>query len=148
MKKFLKLLSLFLLTIVVLVVIAGFIIGYFYNDKVTGYFIKELNKNINVKVKVDKVDLSIFKKFPYASIEFTNVFAEPNKKFTKSQFKNYSDTLINAKKIYLLFNILDIFDDKYNIKEVEINNGKANILIDKKGNENFLFWNNYIIKIY
>ncbi len=140
MKKFLKIFFISIGILILLTIIAGFIIGYFYNDKVTGYFIKELNKSIDVKISVKKVDLSIFSKFPDASIEFSDVFAEPNKKFIKKDFKNYSDTLISAKKIYLSFNILDIFDDKYNIKKVEIQNGKANILIDKNGNENFVFW--------
>ena len=140
MKKFLKIFFISIGILILLTIIAGFIIGYFYNDKVTGYFIKELNKSIDVKISVKKVDLSIFSKFPDASIEFSDVFAEPNKNFIKKDFKNYSDTLIAAKKIYLSFNILDIFNNKYNIKKVEIQNGKANILIDKNGNENFVFW--------
>jgi len=140
MKKFFKIFFISTGILILLIIIAGFIIGYFYNDKVTGYFIKELNKSIDVKISVKKVNLSVFSKFPDASIEFSDVFAEPNKKFTKTDFKNYADTLISAKKIYLSFNILDLFGDKYNIKKVEINNGKANILIDKNGKENFVFW--------
>lgn len=140
MKKFIKIFFISLAAIIALIIIAGFIIGYFYNDKVTKYFVNELNKNIDVNVKVKNVEFSIFKKFPNASIEFNQVFAEPNKKFKKSGFKNYSDTLISAKKIYLVFNIFDVFSEKYNIKKVEIKDGNANILIDKLGNENFLFW--------
>ncbi len=140
MKKFFKIFFISTATIITLVIIAAFIIGYFYNDKVTNYFINELNKNITVKIKVKKVNFSILSKFPNASIEFTDVFAEPNKTFKKTGFKNYSDTLISAKKIYLLFNIMDIFGDNYNIKKVEIDNGTTNILINKNGTENFIFW--------
>lgn len=141
MKKIIKILAITISTIVAIIIAGGFVIGYFYNDKVTNYIVKELNKKINVEINVDKVNFSVLRKFPNASIEFVNIIAKPAIEFQKSDFKDsFSDTLISAKQLYLMFNIWDIFNDNYSIKTIELSQGTSNILFDNYGNENYIFW--------
>lgn len=133
MKK-LKIISIIIGVIVLLFVIVGVVFSTIYEDKVKSFIVEQINKNINTKVDVKEVNFSVFKKFPYASLEFEQVTAEEvTKKAKKGE-------LFNAQSIYLQFNIIDILKENYIIKKVEINNGMVNLKIDKYGNDNYHFW--------
>ena len=81
MKKAIKIFFISLFTLAVLTLTTGFVIGYFYGDKVTQYVISQLNGYIDTEINIGKVEFSVFKKFPNASIEFTDVVAKSTKKF-------------------------------------------------------------------
>ena len=133
MKK-LKIISIIIGVIVLLFVIVGIIFSTVYEDKVKSFIVEQINQNINTKIDVKEVNFSVFKKFPYASLEFEQVTAE---EVTKKEKKA---ELFNAQSIYLQFNILDILRENYIIKEVEVENGMVNLKIDKYGNDNYHFW--------
>ena len=143
MKKAIKIFFISLFTLAVLTLTTGFVIGYFYGDKVTQYVISQLNGYIDTEINIGKVEFSVFKKFPNASIEFTDVVAKSTKKFNKEDFKKINaNTLFIAKKIFLQFNVIDIFKKRYKIKKISIEGCTANLLIDNDGNDNFHFLKN------
>ena len=123
-----------LISFILLLVITGFLIVYFNQDKIKRIFVTELNKSLRTEISVKDIDFSVFAKFPNASLRFKDVLAKdaitaPDK-----------DTLLAAKSIYLEFNLWDIYYKEYKIKKIEINNGKLNIRVNKEGNDNYHFW--------
>lgn len=137
--KILKYFALSLLALILVVVIAGVTLAYVYEDEVEQLVITELNKKLLTEITVEDVSFSVLKKFPYASLDFKNILIKSSKGIIKTDFVINSDTLCYANHLFLEFNIKDIFNNKYKIKNVSIENGLVNVLIDSKGNENYLF---------
>ena len=127
--------------LIVLFFAAGIIIANFYGDEISKLIISEINKNLKTEIKVGKVNFSVFKHFPDASVEFQDVFAKPTKGFNRSEFKgSFRDTLFSAQSLFLQFNILDIFQERYKIKKIHVEKGRMYLLTNSRGKENYHFW--------
>ncbi|PCJ82094.1 MAG: hypothetical protein COA57_13605 [Flavobacteriales bacterium] len=133
--KLLKKILVFLIIALLLFTIAGIIITHFYKDEVKEYIIAEINKNLQVEAKSTIEDLTIFERFPYASLSLKDVVI-PEVIAEKQQ----PDTLLYIEKIHLQLNLVDILQKRYNIKSIDAENGFFRMKIDKRGNENFIFW--------
>jgi len=138
--KYIKYVLIFLLSIILLIVVSGVVLAYFYEDEVKNLVVSKLNQNLLTEISVDDINFSVLRKFPNASLEFKNVCIKSSTGINKKDFDINVDTLCFAEKLFLEFNIRDIFNKQYNIQKVNLENGKINILIDKSGNENYLFW--------
>jgi hypothetical protein len=109
----------------------AFIIIYFFEDDIKKYAIDQINKEVNTKIEVRDIELSLFKKFPMASLEFKDVKCL---EVTENEEKG---NLLVAKSIFLEFSIWDIFKGKYKFKKLSVENGELNLKIDKQGRNNF-----------
>jgi len=131
-------LRLFITISILLVILLGtiFVIGYYYQDDVKEYVIKQLNDQLNTEVIVDgkNIDFTVIKNFPYASVDFKNI------KALDAMKSEHRDTLFSAGKISLQFNIIDIFNKNYHIKKIELSDADLKIRIDKDGSDNYHFW--------
>ena len=90
---------------------------FIYEDQVKAAIIKELNKNLKAEVRIDpaNIDLTILKTFPDCSLEFKNLLM-----LEALPAKN-RDTLLFAGRVGLNFNVLDIWNKKYqNIKRISV----------------------------
>ena len=105
-----------LISFILLLVITGFLIVYFNQDKIKRIFVTELNKSLRSEISVKDIDFSVFAKFPNASLRFKDVLAKD------AITSLHKDTLLAAKSIYLEFNLWDIYYKDYKIKKIEINN--------------------------
>ncbi|MCF8424048.1 MAG: AsmA family protein [Bacteroidia bacterium] len=134
--KFLKRLFLASVIFIVSVVILSATLVFVYKDAVIAVVIKELNKHLNAEVRIDpkNIDLTIIKSFPNCAIEFKELTAMEAKKFKSN------DTLLFAKRLSLAFNIKDLFNKNYTIKNIELENAQCNLKVDKNGNANYLVW--------
>jgi hypothetical protein len=132
--KKLKIISITLGIIIAIFVIIGVVFSTIYEDKVKNYILQQVNNSIDTKVDVGAIEFSVFKKFPYASLEFKEITAQ---EVTKKEKKG---ELFKAQSVYLQFNIIDILQENYVIKKIAINDGMVNINIDKNGNDNYHFW--------
>jgi hypothetical protein len=133
--RFLKRFIFLLFFLIIFIIGAGFLVGYFYQDEVKSYIVSELNKELNTPIIIEgkDIDFTVLKNFPLASLEFKNVKALDAVKSKKK------DTLFKADNISLLFNIVDVFNKNYHIKKIIVNGAVLNIRIDKKGNDNYHF---------
>ncbi len=131
MKIFRKIIISFLIIGGILVAVAA-ILGRIYEDEITQYVISGLNKQIKTKAEVGDVKLSFFKKFPDASLELKDVVL--------LSVQN-TDTLLQAERLYLRFNVARLLKRQYLIKEVHVHSGMLNLLVDQSGNKNYVFWN-------
>ena len=109
---------------------------FVYEDDVKAAMVSELNKNLNAEIKIDpqNIDLTIIRTFPNAAVDFRNVMCYEALKIEKR------DTLFTAGRISLQFNILDLFNKKYNIKQIDLEDADLRLKVDKKGNENYIIW--------
>ncbi len=103
-----------------------------YEDDIKQFAIDELNNHLKTKVDVEDIELSIFHDFPYASIEFQDVFIPDAFPDAIS-----SDTLFFAESMFLNFNVWDIYSGNYKVKRVSVHQGSLQMKIDHEGNNNY-----------
>jgi hypothetical protein len=140
-KKAIKISLISLAVIILLPLVFVTIVSVFYTDEVKQMLLGEINKSIRTQVQVKKIDISLISMFPDASLVFSDVVVFSPEDFRDADFpKMNTDTLLKAEAVYLRFNIFDILKKKYTIKAIEIHDGTALILNDKKGNGNYEFW--------
>ncbi|CAN5214326.1 hypothetical protein BH09BAC5_BH09BAC5_18320 [soil metagenome] len=122
--------SIFLFLILLLVALT-----YFYQDKVKGYVIAEVNKRVNTTIIInpEDIDITIVKTFPDVSVIFKNIAALDAVKSSKR------DTLLKAESISLGFNIMDLFHGNYSIHNIKMSDGIINVWVDEKGKDNYHF---------
>ncbi len=134
--RFFKRIIISIFIILVLLLGTGFVIGYYYQNEVKEFIIGELNKQLNTQVIVDgkDIDFTIIQNFPFASVDFKNI------KALDATSAKQKDTLFKAAKISFQFNIVDVFNKNYHIKNILLSDAKLNVWIDKTGNDNYHFW--------
>ena len=135
LRRILKIMMWLVLTVVLLL---GSLLGLLlvYEDEVKAAIISELNKHLNAEVKISPadIDLTIVKSFPDCSIEFNRLVmmeALPSKN---------RDTLLYAGKLGLMFNVMDVWNAKYNIQKIRLQDGFARPSVLKNGRNNYTFW--------
>ena len=105
------------------------LIIYLYEDEIKQYAVEELNKNLAVPVAVEEIELTLFSQFPFASLQFNNLFIADTAN---------SDTLMYAEYLYMNFNFWDMIGGDYTVKELKVENSVIKLRIDSLGNENYL----------
>ncbi len=126
-----------------LCLLAGIIISVTYEDAVVKILKKYLDKHLTTEIEVSDIKFSVFRKFPYATVEFRNILAKSGVEFSSEQFKNTStDTLLSAKSIFFEFSLPGILRGKYKLKNIQLVDGDLTLLVDKNGKSNFSIWEN------
>lgn len=125
-KRLLKWSMGFVLSIALLLLVAGFVL----QSKIESIVINEINSHITVPVKVNGgITFSLIKHFPYASVTFKNVVIEdklqPGKK------------LLSAEEFSMLFNLYSIFKPPLEFSKMDVRNGELNLYTNVQGNSNY-----------
>ena len=105
---------------------------YYFKDEICGVVITEVNQYLKAKVTVEKVDLAFWGSFPNLSVDFNQVFIQDS--YEKSTNK---DTLLYSDRIRLKFNPMDIWEEKYDVKKIEVSPGTVKLKINEKGESNY-----------
>ena len=103
-KKFL----LILFASIIIIITGGVVASYVYKDKIKTAVLNELNKNLNTPIEVGQINFSIVRKFPYASLELENILIIDS--FQK-------DTLLSTEKLFVKFNLLNLYNNNYTIRQ-------------------------------
>ena len=98
-------------------------------EEIIKFAVNQLNQQVTVKVEIGNADLVLFKQFPKVSLDLANVQINP---LVKNQPK-----LLEAKHVYVGFNLLDILRKSYHIKLINIDSASLNLIVDKTGRSNF-----------
>jgi hypothetical protein len=114
-----------------LLFILGLLFTYLYEDRLKQFAIEQINQQLDAKIKVEKIDLSLWKRFPFVSLNFTKVLISNNK--VDSKVAN----LVNAAHIYLSFDLIQIFKKDYQLENILIEDAALNLYFDKEGKHNF-----------
>lgn len=140
MKKFWKFLKKFF--IILIIIIFTIIIGIFastliYQDEIINYAKNHIKDYFETDIQIEKLDFSVLKKFPNATIILNNVFIKSSNSFNKKDFKQHTDTLLFAQEILLQFDLLKMLKKDYELQAIQLNKANVQLLFDKKGNHNF-----------
>ncbi len=116
--------------IFVVVIATSIILGYVYENRIKQFTVQQINNKIDAKINVDIIKLSFLSHFPDASLDFKTVSILPKD-------TNNSEVLLTANHIYFSFDIFDLLNENYSLKNVVLEDAKVNLLINKKGEHNF-----------
>lgn len=125
LKKIFLYTGLTLLVVVVSLALSMFL----FKDRIIKNFIEAANQKLNTPVKIGKIDVSVFQKFPQLSIVFTDVSVEDSH---PGQYP-----LLTADKISFQLNPIEVYRGKYNIRGLEIVNSETNLKINEAGVNNY-----------
>jgi hypothetical protein len=126
-----------LLSIWLVIVIAGLIFSRSMQDKIIGILSDQVSKHLTTEIHIRKSDIhfSVIKKFPLASIELRNVcFKIPPSVDLNESNPIKGDTLLFAKSLFLQLNLKSLINKKHELQRISLKNGYLQILSDKNGN--------------
>ena len=121
----------FLGILVTLVLVVSFLL-YIFKDDIINYAVAQINKNLKTEVHVDEIDVTFWGTFPNLSLDFNGVFIQD-----AFPYATRKDTLLYTEQIRLKFNPMDIWNEKYNVKKIDIKPGTLQLKVDKKGAVNY-----------
>jgi hypothetical protein len=104
--------------------------GVLLERRIKPVLLKEINRQLTVRVDVDKIDLSIWRSFPQANLRFSGVKIP--------SLPGDTMPFVNAKNVSLRFSILDLLRKNYTIRYIEIRNGQLSLLYPAQGKANYL----------
>jgi len=118
------------------------IVSKLFGDSITKLVIEQINTSINAEISVGKVDFSVFRRFPNAAVVFTDVKIKNPRDFQFAASNTGQPLLIKAKSVFVEMNIFKLLFKNYAIKRIMAENGEINLLINKKGDQNFDIFKN------
>jgi hypothetical protein len=111
------------------IVIALIASVFLFKDKILNQFVTEANKHLNTPVKIGKMDVSVFEKFPQLSIVLNDVYIED------SHAGIYP--LLTAKTVSFQLNPFEVWNGIYTINGLELSESETNLKINAKGETNY-----------
>jgi hypothetical protein len=135
MSQKLKRIAVIFFAAIILLAGTGALLGWLYEDEVKNLVLNEVNQNLQTDIKVEKISLSLFKKFPYAALRFEKLMA-----LDAIETNAPKDTLLYAQDFYLEFSVFDIFTRNYVIRKIDVENAVLRLKVDENGQDNFHFW--------
>jgi hypothetical protein len=112
------------------VIASGTISVFLYKDRIIRHFINEANKHLNTPVQMEKISVSAFANFPAVTIVLENVRVD-------GSLHDRSIPLLDVKRIEFTFNPFQLYRGEYLIRNIIIEQGKANIVFDSNGLSNY-----------
>ncbi len=130
MKKAFKIIGITLLIIVLLLIAVPFV----FQSQIKDLVKNSINKNLNAKVEFSDVSLSLFRNFPQARVEVTDLVITNFKPFE-------DDTFATAKTISFTMSVKELFksadDGPIVVKTIDVNEALLTLKTDAFGNTNF-----------
>lgn len=132
-KQFLKLVTYLLLFCIVTLSVGTYFLLQ-KKEHITNIVVNQLNNHLSTPINTKGIDVSLFKKFPYLAIEFSDVWAPT------PSFDLQNDTLFKLEKAYILLNVFKVLQGKYDINKLLLQNGTFNLYISPSGKANYQIW--------
>jgi hypothetical protein len=112
------------------VIVAGLALwAYSSRDDIKQYVLSEINKSLKTNIKVESIQVELFRQFPKVGLDFSKVWVE-------DAFKSKQPLLV-AEHIYLGFNFWNILNHNYKIQQITIEDGQVDIHYNKSDQPNF-----------
>ncbi len=107
------------------------LLAWLLGPKMKELAVKQINEYLLVPVSVNEIHFSFFRKFPYATVDFSGV------RTAGSKVTGTRDPLLDAKHIFFQFSWFDLFKDDVRIKGMIIEDASCLIFTDKNGRNNY-----------
>lgn len=134
----LEYLAAFIVISLLLLAIAGVVVVKFYGDDLQTYVMDQVNNRLDSKIDVEEISVKVFYKFPNTSIILSDITLWSSHNFSASDFDGAgADTLLTAESVSVTFNLFGLIRKKYNIRQLEINNGILHLYTDLSGEGNY-----------
>ncbi|MBO4738346.1 MAG: AsmA family protein [Bacteroidales bacterium] len=104
------------------------ITAFAFEDKIADIFLQKLYHYTTVEITHRKVSFSLIKRFPAASLEVNEL---------NVQAANGKQQLLEAQKVYLQCNLLDVVRGNYTLRKVEIDHARLALAVNEKGKNNW-----------
>jgi len=125
-----KKILLYLLLGATVLMATGVALVYFNQDKIIQLFVQEANQHLKTEVKVGKISLSLFEKFPQLAMKFDHITITGANKADKRP-------MAVAKKLYGTFDLRDLWAGRYIVSRVYLEDAEVLLTVDEAGQENF-----------
>lgn len=103
-----------------------------FKDRIQALFLENINKSLRTQVQVEGIRLDLLNRFPNASLTFSNVCIY--------EAGSATDTLAQAKHVFLRFNLWDLLRKNYTVKQIELSQARIRPVIRANGDANYLVW--------
>jgi|694.fasta_scaffold34275_4 uncharacterized protein involved in outer membrane biogenesis len=103
---------------------------FIFEDQICSLIVDEMNKELKSPIKYTSVELTFWSSFPNLSVNMKDVEIE-------GTLKNQKASLFRSKNIRVVFDPFEIWNEKYEIKVAEINQGELNLKTNKNGKINY-----------
>ena len=128
------------LILIIVLIGALFIITNFYKKEIADVLIKNLKTNFALTLKVDEVDVSLFRNFPHASVSLKDVYLD-------NDLSPASEPLLKAANVTVSFDLKKLLKNEFEINSVLLEGAEINLVTNKDGSKNFQFKNNDTIPV-
>lgn len=102
---------------------------WLFQDRIINSFVAEANKSLNTPVTIGKISVSAWKDFPNLAIVFQDVYVEDS--------HPAKDTLLVAKTISFTLNTLEVWQGKYDVRGLKVENSITRLRINTIGKSNY-----------
>ena len=120
-----------LVSLVLLLAAAGWIVSHTFEEEVRVIFEREVNKRLNTTLTLERINLSVLRHFPYASVTFYNL------KIKDAKQRISKNNMLKADEASLEFSIADLFRSKFSIIRMRLQNADIHLHVYADGTDNF-----------
>lgn len=117
--------------LVVLVLVSLVVISIVFEEDIKKRVVAEMNTHLQTEIHIrGGADFSLIRQFPKASLELKDIVV-------MGSTRKPDDTLLVAKRVYLLANVWELISQDWNIRSIVIEEGKMHMRTLKPGETNF-----------
>ena len=113
-----------------LLLLAGGAVVLNNQDRIIAFFVQQANQRLKTEVRIGKISLSLFEKFPQLAIKLDRVRIAGTR-------KEDARPMATAEKLYGTLDLRDLWSGRYVVNQVYLENASVLLAIDAKGNPNF-----------
>ncbi|MBC7921017.1 MAG: hypothetical protein H7Z75_07975 [Ferruginibacter sp.] len=99
-------------------------------DRIIAFFVQQVNQRLKTEVRIGKISLSLFEKFPQLAIKLDRV------RITGTR-KGDARPMATAEKLYGTLDLRDLWSGRYVVNQIYLENAAVLLATDAKGNPNF-----------
>lgn len=139
MKRFFKIFAYLLLSLLLLLTVLVVTVSFSQN-KIADVALEKMSESLDAQIDVDQVSLTLIKKFPYVTLEFSGMRlrAGANDKQTQTGGLNDVD-IVKVGHAFVSLKARPLLDGNVEIIKIEIEDASINYLIDSLGCSNLDF---------
>jgi len=101
-------------------------LGAIFQERVVGWIVDDLQKELTIPVRIEKIDFSLIENFPHASVIIKNSVAlYPN--------SSKNDTLFTIKRFYINLDLISLIRGKASIQSIELNGATFSLITQSNG---------------
>lgn len=115
-----------------------YIVSLVFETKISTIFTREMNSRLSAPAGMEKLNFSLLKRFPRASLELHNVLIESP--VHEDAGTDYPDTLLFAGRMILTLKLAPLIRKNYLVDRIDIEKGLINICRDESGRMNTDIW--------